>query len=285
MNNKAVYAAAFSIALITFLAYLPSLQNGFVNWDDLDYVYENELIRSIDLNFIKTILTTPLVYNWHPLTMFSYAVDYSLWGLDPLGYHLVNIVIHSIDTALVFLLALRLACIAGEERGESEGTSTGRLAAALVAAALFGLHPLHVESVSWISERKDGLCAFFFLSSALMYLKYAGATPGKGRYYACSLLLFIPALMSKSMAVTLPAVLLILDFYPLRRRLTPKLLYEKAPFFLLSLLVSALTIWAQREGGALVGINAYPAPWRAVIALRAHAFYIYKMLAPINLAP
>lgn len=149
----------------------------------------------------------PYFINWHPLTMLSYAVDYRFWCLDPFGNHLTNIVFHGLNTALVFLLAVRLIRLSG-------GAERGAVAAGVYAAFFFGLHPVHVESVAWVSERKDVLSAFFFILSVLAYIGYAEG--GLKRWCAATLLFFVLALLSEPIAVTLPAVLLLLDFYPLR---------------------------------------------------------------------
>ena len=153
-------------AAITFLVFLPALSGGFVNWDDQRYVYENALIRSIDLAFIKTIFTTIQVSNFHPLTMLSYAVDFAIWGENPLGYHLENVILHAINTFFAGLLAVRLV----EARGKHDSSFV--FIASLATALFFGLHPMHVESVAWISEKKDVLSGLFFILSLLAYLRY-----------------------------------------------------------------------------------------------------------------
>ncbi len=270
-------------AAVTLAVYLRSLWSGFVNYDDLGYVVENPFIRTLDKNFIKWAFTREHMGNWHPLTMVSYAVDFRFWGLNPAGYHLTNIVLHAVNTFLVGTLATRLYGMASFERERDfyPGILTG-----LVAALLFGLHPIHVESVAWVSERKDVLSGLFFMLSILAYVKYAdpGWRRGSGVYYALSLVLFILALMSKPMAVTLPAVLLLLDFYPLDRlKGVWRALYEKVPFFALSAASVFLTVWAQAKGRAL--LTHYPLTERLAVAVRAYAFYIYKTALPVNLIP
>lgn len=278
-NRKVVIISGVIVFLSALLAFLPALNSGFVNWDDQQYVYENPVIRNLDPHFIKTIFTTVLVYNWHPLTMLSYGVDYALWGLDPWGYHLENIMLHALNTALVFILAFRLA---------GGVAKTNALLAGCVAGFLFGVHPLHVESVAWVSERKDVLSAFFFLLAILSYLKYS--TLRRHFSYAASLVFFTLALLSKPMAVTLPAALLIMEYG--LGRLDPRSwvsvksrVIEKAPFFLLSALSSAVTVWAQNKQGALTPIEAYPLIDRLTVAVRAYVFYLHKLIAPVGLAP
>jgi len=283
-GSALAFAAALLIALVTLAAYLPSLKNGFVNWDDPTYFLDNSRIRTLDLGFIKWIFLHVVNSNWHPLTMISYAVDYSLWGYDPLGWHLVNIVVHALNTFLVFFLALRLTSL------RAAPGSTLPLTAAVISAILFGLHPIHVESVSWVSERKDVLCGFFFVLTILAYLRYAGdmASPGRATYFVLALVLFALALLSKPMAVTLPAVLLIVDYYPLERLDRSNFgsrLIEKVPFFLLAALSAALTVYAQASSGAFMTFKNYPLVMRVFVSVRGFIFYLYKMVFPLWLSP
>jgi len=262
-------------AVVTAAVYVPALGNGFVNWDDPDYVSSNPFIRALDPRLLRHAFG-PAVSNWHPLTIMSYALDYRLWGLDPFGYHLTNVVLHALNAFLAGLLALRLFSYGKKEDLPAALT-------AVVTALLFGLHPLHVESVAWVSERKDVLCAFFYILAMLAYIRYAER--GRAFDYAATLVLFALALMSKPMAITLPFVLLILDFYPIKRKIGKKTLLEKVPFLALSVASGALTLWAQAEGGALADTAAYPLDERTVGAVRSIAFYIRQTLAPINLSP
>ncbi len=269
-------------AAITFLVYLRSLWSGFVNYDDLGYVVENPMIKALNRDFIVRAFTSEVMGNYHPLTMISYAVDFRIWGLNPAGYHLTNILLHAVNTFLVGALAVKLYNLASleKERDFYPGILTG-----LAAALLFGLHPLHVESVAWVSERKDVLSGFFFILSALAYVRYANPEwrRGSGLYYALSLVLFALALLSKSMAVSLPFVLLILDFYPLARLGSWRTVYEKLPFFTLCAASAVSTIWAQTKGRAL--LTHYPLSERLAVAARSYVFYIYKMVLPVNLIP
>ncbi len=273
-------ALVFILALIVFL---PVLGNGFVNWDDPSYIYENVHIRSFDLRWIFTAV---VVGNYHPLTLLSHTIDYALFGLNPMGHHLVNIILHALNSALVFVLARRLIKTTNLTDVK---TSVNPLLPALAAALLFAVHPLHVGSIAWASERKDMLSAFFFLLALLSYLRYVeqGRRP---LLYALSLFIFLLALLSKPMAITLPVVLLLLDFYPLKR--VPenigkigKILLEKAPFFALSLASAITTLWAQRVDGALRSLDTHSLPKRLFIAVHAVAFYLHKLILPVNLSP
>lgn len=302
MNRK--YLIALLPTLITFIVYLPALENGFVNWDDDLYVYANHDIRSISPVFFKWSFTAVVASLWHPLTLFSLGLDYAIWGINPFGYHLTNNIFHAINTGIVFLLAINLIKYGSDldislhvtkYKGESYLLKDKNIfTAAFVTAFLFGIHPLHVESVAWISERKDVLCAFFFLAALLTYLKYTSADTKRRRvgYYAFCLILFIMALMSKPMAVSLPFVLLILDFYPFKRlSVEKKLKYvhwiflEKIPFFLLSIASSIITLFAHSTSGALKGIEIYSLKMRVFNAILAYMVYIIKMVFPFNLAP
>jgi len=296
-KNKNIFTFAFLAAFITLLSYLPSLRNGFIsNWDDGMYVLMNPHIRTFDMGFLKWVFTTHFANNWHPLTIISYALDYLIFGLNPFIYHLTNIIFHALNTFLVAVLAFKLISKAGigNYRDNPDSIKGGALKASFITALLFGLHPLHVESVTWISERKDVLYSFFYLLSILAYLKYVSGF-SKERYYtyyAAAFFFFSLSLMSKPMAVSLPIVLLILDYYPIGRlntgstvskwsRLQPIL--EKVPFFILSLTSGRLAVWAQ--GSSVVPLRKIPFLMRIVVAVRAYMFYLYKMIMPVKLAP
>lgn len=289
------------VAVITFLVYLPSLQNGFVNWDDQEYVYENPNIRYLNLDFIKWTLSSVYFYFWQPLTMISYALDYAVWRLNPFGYHLTSVIFHAANTFLVFVLTIRLLEIGKLRRYKVEKNLVNSnslnlltyklLITGLVTSLLFGIHPLHVESVAWVSERKDVLYAFFYLLSVLAYLRYTRENSRKAFFYIVCLILFILSLMSKPMAVTLPVVFLILDFYPMERfqiregsKNVKWVVIEKAPFVLLSLLFALITVYAQ-AGGALQTTEEYPLLSRFIVAMYSYLFYLIKMVFPFHLAP
>jgi len=271
-KGEALLAGA--VFILALLLFLPVLENGFVNWDDPLYVYENLHIRHLD---IRWIFTAVVASNYHPLTLLSHTLDYALFGLNPMGHHLTSAIFHGLNSALVFLLAKRLL---------HKAAGHGRTLGALTAAMLFAFHPLHVESVAWVSERKDVLSAFFFLLSILAYLRYTEKGHDK-KYYGLTLLAFILALLSKPMAVTLPVVLLIIDYYPLKRDSNgwTRLVIEKIPFFALSVASAIVTLWAQRAGHGLRGLETHSLSTRIYIALRAVTFYLQKIILPIKLSP
>jgi hypothetical protein len=243
------YYYGLTVAFATFVIYLFGLQNEFIQWDDNLYVFENLHIRSLDAAFFRWAFFDFYTGNWHPLTWVSHALDYTIWGLNPMGHHLTNNILHAVNTFVVVLLVVRLleadnALTSPNEAtpqpsapppynptypplnlrgGEGGGFSDNSvLIAATTTGLLFGLHPLHVESVAWVSERKDLLCALFFLLSIMSYLRYV--TPpilpldkgrsesevwaglprpyGSQRWYTFSLL-FHPCPSEQPMAVTL----------------------------------------------------------------------------------
>lgn len=281
-------------SLFTLLIYLPSLSHGFVNWDDF-LIYDNPHIRAFGIDSIKWAFTEEFNGNWHPLTVITYGLEYSFWGAKPFGYILVNVILHALNTALVFFVAVRLLKVArraGKPASGADAPSTGMLAAGFIASLLFGIHPIHVESVAWISETKDLLCGFFFLLTMFFYLGYAsGPFVRRKQYYLLAFVFALLAILSKPMAVTMPFVLLILDTYPCGRfndaanrfKEVKKALIEKIPFLLLSVLSAFLTLWAQSKGGAInITIGIVP---RLGVAARGYAFYLYKLALPFNLAP
>ena len=286
--------AALFVALITFLVYLPALQNDFVNWDDPDYVYENEDIRSIDFRSLKWMFSTFHMQNWHPLTWLSHAVDYAIWGLNPMGHHLTSIIFHGLNALLIVVLVMRLLDKRSEGRLSSPLNNRDHQTTRITAVAvgiLFGLHPLHVESVAWISERKDVLYAFFFLLSIVSYLKYTSSEQGRQKVlnYILCMLFFIFSLMSKPMAVTLPVVFIILDIYPLRRlelrslfKFHHKVFVEKLPFITLGLASAIITMVAQQK--EIASFEVHPGE-RILVAFGSLGFYLFKTIWPIDLFP
>jgi len=296
------YSVAGLVAVITCAVYLTSLQNEFVEWDDSIYVYENLHIRSLDISFFRWAFLDFHAGNWHPLTWISHAVDYALWGLNPWGHHLTNIILHSLNASIVVLLIMGVIEALQKTTIENERPLNERMTLLVGGATgiLFGLHPIHVESVAWVAERKDLLCALFFLLSMSAYAKYGtlahAETPhprSESRFlkklYLLSLGSFTLALLSKPMAVTLPVCLLMLDWYPLKRirslRTFWLALVEKLPFFALSLVSSILTLLAQAAGGSIVPIEYAPLSTRMLVASKALMVYLGKMMVPLNLIP
>jgi len=292
------------VALLTLLVYLPALKNKFVELDDAVYVLDNPHIRSFNQDLFRWAFLRFYAENWHPLTWVSHAFDYVLWGVNPLGHHLTSIIFHAINSALVVVLVLKLLGIARGRTSQNSSPSflndRTTLIAAGITGLLFGLHPVHVESVAWVAERKDLLCALFFLLSLIQYVSYLHSS-GDGkrnmetrpwfadRHYLAALGFFVLALLSKPMAVTLPCVLLLLDWFPygwIRDLRTFGIaLIGKLPFICLSLASSVLTVLAQKAGESLVSTQVLPMSERVLVATRSLLAYIEKMAFPRDLVP
>jgi len=285
-ENRKLFAAL--VFLAATLCFLPSLSNMFVDWDDLPMIVANDNFRGFGLSRIKWMFTTFYMAHYHPLTWISYAADYKLFGLAPAGYHFTSVFIHSLNALLVYLIFVK---IFGFTVNKESRPYKYIYAGALAGALFFALSPLRVESVTWVSERKDVLCAFFYLLSFYFYLERS--TKNKKRYYYCSLLSFLAACFSKSMAVTLPAALLLADVFILKK-LPPdisgwadkekrKCLAEKIPFFTVSaVFVAVLYLGTLRHDAAVYPPSYLPGLSKAVYA---YAFYIYKTFIPLGLAP
>ena len=254
------------ILLFTFIAYSPALKAGFVNWDDQQYVYENQLITSFA--HLKELLFTPVQGNMHPLTMLSLAINYSISGQNAWSYHLFNIIFHLANTMLVFFLARRL--------------SKENAIISVTTAVLFALHPMHVESVAWVSERKDVLYSFFFLLGLLSYVKYIDKNSRTA--YALSLFWLILSLASKPAAVIFPVVLFTVDILR-QRKFTFKLIAEKIPFFVFAAVLGFLTLHYQSAVGTTEGQNYFGINDRFFFGFYGFFMYIVKLIAPFNLVP
>jgi protein O-mannosyl-transferase len=292
--------AALSVALLVFLVYCPVLRNGFVSWDDDIYVYQNARLRNPTLpSLLGTFTSIHASGNWHPLTELSHAADYALWGMNAKGHHLTSILLHGLNAGLVVMLACALA--RARSRSHARTAQSARtIVAGIAAGLLWGMHPLRVESVAWISERKDVLCALFYLVGLLGYVRYATGDPGgqpssqgSKRAYIGALVCLLLALLSKPMAVSFPFVLLILDLlildaYPLERLGRTKLwrlLVEKVPFVMLALASAMVTLKAQWAGGAFRAMHGVPLTTKLLVAARAAVSYLGKTLWPSQLLP
>ena len=204
------------ILVLTAIVFLPCLKNGFLIYDDQDGVTNNVYIRAFTFQNLKVFFTTAQ-FMYSPLVFLSLAIDYSIAGLNPFVFHFTNLLLHLINVCLVFVLIRKLS---------------GKIESALIATALFAVHPLNSDTVAWISTRSNLLFTLFFLSSLIFYLRYLKNNFGK-RWYVLTLLFFLFSSLSKSTAVVLPVVLLLLDYYQ-QRKINLKCLLEKIPFFILS---------------------------------------------------
>jgi len=287
VRSVSVRSVALAAGVICLLVFLRSLSCGFVNFDDQESILENAAIRALDSNLLVSSFSTSMFGFWMPLTWISYAVDYRFWGLNPVGYHLTNIVLHAVNTGLVVLVADRL--LGGDTRGAGEK----RLypAMLLIAGLLWGIHPLRVESVTWVTERKDVLNGLFAISSLLAYLRYVKTKESGAavwRSYLLSLVLFACSLMAKPVTVVLPLMLLVLDRYPLdrlRRDTLGPLLVEKLPFLLLSAALSALTLTTAAEKKLLIAVDLLSIGERFLVSGNALFEYLRLFVLPTGILP
>ena len=263
------------LVAVTWAVFGQTLAHDFVNFDDHVYVYENPLVaRGLSTEGIIAAFTHTHALNWHPLTTLSHMLDCQLYGLKAGGHHLTNVILHTISVLLLFVVLTQM---------------TGGLWQSGFVAALFAIHPLHVESVAWIAERKDVLSGLFFMLTLAAYARYARA-PSTPRYLLVSLF-FACGLMSKPMLVTLPFVLLLLDYWPLGRLESQKseigsrlrrLITEKVPMFSLSICSCIVTLFTQRQGPN--AIDQLPFLWRLNNTFVSYITYIRQMLWPVRLA-
>jgi len=278
-----------ALAVVVLLVFYPTLRHDFVNYDDNEYFFSNPQVQAgLTWPGATWAFRTTHSNNWHPLTWLTLMLDAELFGTGPRGPHLTNLLLHAANSVLLFLLLRRM-------------TAAHWRSAAV--AALFALHPLHVESVAWVSERKDVLSAVFFMLTLLMYARFVERSTVEGSvsnsdtsravvqspkskvFYGLALLFFALGLMSKPMLVTLPFVLLLLDFWPLRRSdVLPlrRLIVEKLPFLAMSLAASVATVVAQHD--AVQSLDRLSLGIRAVNAVVAYVRYLGKAFWPVDLA-
>ncbi len=252
------------LSLVTIAVYALSLRNELTNWDDDRYVLQNPLLGEITPSALVKVCSTFFQGNYHPLTLLSLDIDYAVSGRNPLAYHLFNLLLHLINTFLVFALIVIL-------------TRERRIA--FFAALLFGVHTLHVESVAWASERKDLLYAAFFLGSLVCYSTYC--LRNRRALYILSLAFCLLSLLSKGQAAAMPLSVMAIDWLLRKKPFSKKALLEKIPFFVLALVFGIVAIFAQRTGGAIKEVAWY---YRFPVAGYGYASYIIKLLLPIRLA-
>ena len=280
-NRSLTIFLGLALAAVTLALFWPATGYGFVVMDDDQYVYENPGVPlGLTLAGVKWAFTTVHNGYWLPLTWISFMFDYSWNGMFAGGYHLTNIILHTLNTLLLFLLLKRM---------------TRALWPSALVAALFAWHPLRLESVAWVTERKDVLSTFFLLLTLLAYLYYV-TKPGAGRFIL-SLVFFVLGLLAKPILVTVPFMLLLLDFWPLKR-LPPaaaasgrvpapkawlKVLAEKIPFLIFSLAAGVVTVITQHLAGGVMSLTKVPFSLRVANAIVSYADYLWMMLCPVNL--
>jgi Flp pilus assembly protein TadD len=275
---------AFAVAAVTVLVFSPVLGGSFLNWDDDRSLLTNEGFRGLGLTHLHWMFTTTLLGHYAPLTWLSFGVTYAGAGMAPGAYHAGNVLLHALNAVLVYLLAARLIGLARPTL-----TDSARLAGAVVAALAFAVHPLRAESVGWITDRGDVLCATFYLAAVVGYVRFARTDDGSGRrrWRIASLVAFAAALLSKEIAMTLPLTLLLLDAYPLRRwsRGVGALMMEKVGYVVLAALGAALAVFARGQGASWTSYADHGLAVRAAFAVYSLAFYPLKFVWPAGLSP
>ena len=273
-----------ALLAVVLAAYWPSLWNGFA-WDDRPNLLENEHIRALSWANVTWAWSATHVGHYQPLTWLTFMVDHAIWGLNPFGYHLTNLSLHLANVILVFMVATRVLKLGLRAGPDFDGLATS---GGVLAAALFGLHPMRVESVAWATERRDVLCGFFLLISVIAYLhsREADSTRHPMRWLIASVLAFVLSLLSKPLGMALPVVLLALDFYPLRRwrsesesfaRAAWRLSLEKMPYFLAAIVSGLIALTAQSQGNALASWEMHG--WGGRLAQAAYGIMFYLWAA------
>src|SRR5881296_2117995 len=285
------WLAPLLVALFTLTAFLPALQNQFVAWDDDKNFLDNPRYRGLGWAHLRWMFTAFHQGHYIPLTWVTFGMDHLLWGMKPVGYHLTSLLLHAVNAVLFFSLVRRILTLAlpsAAERDHALAVSAG------FAALVFAIHPLRVESVAWVTERRDVLSGLFYLLTILLYLR-AREREERGRgWYWLSVAAFVCALLSKSMVVNLPVVLLILDVYPLRRlggavgwlsESARRVYVEKIPFVLLAAGASAIALMAQLSHNTMVSVVQLSGLGRLAVSAYGLSFYLWKTVAPVNLSP
>ena len=276
-NSRLFATVCLALVLVTLAVYWPVTRHEFVHYDDDQYLVDNSHVNSgLSWANIVWAFENKHAGNWHPLTWIAHMAGCQMFGLNPAGHHLVNVLFHIINSLLLFLFLTR---------------TTGAFWRSALVTAFFAWHPLRVESVAWAAELKDVLSAFFWMLTLVVYAVYTEQSkvhgPKSKVYYGLSLLAFACGLLSKPMVVTLPFVLLLLDYWPLNRfagKPARQLVIEKIPFFVLAAVVSVVTFMVQASSGAFWTLENLPFSARIANALTAYPGYIFKIFWPANLA-
>ena len=280
----AAWGAALLVSALAIPPFLPTLGGQFLNWDDGINFVTNPGFRGLGWVELRWMATTTLLGHWVPLTWLSLGVNYALGGLDPWGYHLGNLLLHAANAAVLYVIAKRLLAAAGGAAVPEPALIGG----AAFAALLFAVHPLRVESVAWITERRDLLSGLFFLLAVWAYLRavWDGPSPRPG-WRALSLAAFAAALLSKASTLMLPAALLLLDVYPLGRRARGlrALVREKVAYFALAALAAAIALLALRSGWAMTSYGDVGLSGRLALMTYSFTFYPWRWLWPVGLSP
>jgi Tfp pilus assembly protein PilF len=291
---------ALIVTALTFVVYAQTLGFDFVNWDDDVYLYENSRAQTFSLENVFWFFSHSYYHSYIPITMLSHMVDLALWQFNPSGHHLTNVIIHALNTCWLFVLSLKLILILIARDGSSAKwfresvlmeMDLSVLFSSSFAALLFGLHPLRVESVAWISDRKDLLCALFLLPGTICYINYVAAqrAENRWRWYIGSFLLFLCGCLSKSVAVTAPVVFLLMDIFLLRRirpgRKFRSAVTDKIPFLLVGGVVSAIAVKVTPDVASSDMFDVLTPVQRGFLPFHNSVFYLAKMILPRDLSP
>ena len=268
---KKTYLWLIITLVVTFLFLSPNLKSDFLNWDDPVYITTNKLIKDTSLSGVKKIFSTrEVVGTYSPLVLLSWSVDYKVSQLNPFTFHLFNILFHLVVVALVYYLALLLS---------------KRMEVAFIASLLFGIHPMHVEAVGWISARKDLIYSLFFFGALIIYHFYLDSNKKRSSrfLYLTCLFLFCLSLLSKGTAIMFPFILLLIDYLKNRKNLK-NILIEKIPFFILSLLFVYIAIIGQTSEGAIDNAINMTSVNSISVGLYGYIIYLVKIIIPFNLS-
>ena len=245
---------------------MPSFNNGFTNWDDQEYVSNNKQIQKLSKQSITKQFKSFHMGNYHPITMLSYTIEYHFAELNPKIYHTTNFIIHLLNAGLVYFFIYWLC---------------NNMTIAFITALLFSIHPMHVESVAWVAERKDVLYTFFYFLSLCLYIQYVKNK--RTIFYLFVFVAYLLSILSKGVAVTLPVIMLLTDYY-LKKKINRKDVLQKLPFFILSIVFGIIAIKAQESAKALGDIKTYSIVERFLFLSYSIIIYLWKLVAPFNLS-
>ena len=278
-----------AVSALTAVCFLPAVSGSFLNWDDDVNFLQNHAYRGLGLQQIRWAFTSVLFGHYIPLTRLTFSLNFVLGGMNPWGYHLLNVLLHAANAALFYVVARRLLAAAAGGGSQARRDDPAISAAAAVAALVFGIHPLRVEPVAWVTGRADLLCATFVLLATWAYLRAVeGAGSARRGLVLASAGALAAALLSKGVALSIPAVLLLLDIYPLRR--SPRLgwwplVREKIPLFVVTLVAAAVVVYAVRHGTPLTPSGRYGVVARMAIAAYSFIVPIARFVWPFALSP
>jgi Flp pilus assembly protein TadD len=287
--REARWLIPVTVVVLTIVCFLPAVSGSFLNWDDNVNFQENPAFHGSGPDQLWSALTSTRFGHYIPLTRLSWSLNHALGGMNPWGYHLVNVLLHAANTLIFYAVARRLLAAAGSGGAQEPRTRTDLCVGAAVAALAFGLHPLRAEPVAWITGRADVLCGGFVLLATWAYLRAVdGAEPARPRFMVVTGAALAAAILSKGVALPLPAALLLLDVYPLRRLARTgavALVREKVPLFVVSLAGALVVVFAVRHGAVLTGSQEYGVVARVVVAAYSFCIYPVRFVWPVALSP